>query len=245
LLTRVLAVALVSLGLAAAPLAAPLPFLPSIARVRVEAAKDHVLVVEEVLLPRGEWRSGDLDLYVAFGAPGAPLAFDAHLLPVADGSLEPSSEDVGEPVAFDRAPRRPASAHLLLGRPQMSGATLHVKEPAFRRATAAGGMAALRLRALLSPPAEDAELGREVVVRLGIPNGPPLTLGRLQLVSVEPRPWIARAAAHLCGPEADPLPLAIAVTPPAPSPPGAPPPVAPVLSVRHASDDLCIRFWAP
>jgi hypothetical protein len=235
--------------------AAPLPSLPSIARVRVEAARDHVIVLEEVDLPRGAWTSGDLDLYVAFAAPGAPVAFDAHLLAVPDGALAPLESDAGEPIAIERAPRRPVSAQSLLGPPQMAGAVLHVKEPAFRRAVAPGNMAAIRVRTLAPLPEEDARTGREIVVRLGAAFGTPLTLGRVQIASIDPRPFVTRAEAHLCGLEADPYPLAIALTP---KPSGASPqastsvaspspsvaPIAPVLAVRHASDDLCIRFWA-
>ena len=51
------------------------------------------------------------------------------------------------------------------------------------------------------------------------------------------------AEARLCGPEADPYPLAVSVLPKGSRPVDRPAPVAPVLSVRHASDDLCIRFW--
>jgi hypothetical protein len=113
-------------------------------------------------------------------------------------------------------------------------------------------MAALRVRGLLPLPAEDARTGREVLVRLGTAFGTPLTLGRLQIANV------ARAEAHLCGPEADPYPLAISrragssapspseslgLTPRSPPTFGAQLPIAPVLAVRHASDDLCIRFW--
>lgn len=223
----------------------PLPLLPSVARVRIEAAKDHVLVVQDVDLPRGDWRAGDLDLYVAFGAPGAPQAFEARLLAVPDGALEPSESEAGELLPIDRAPRRPHNAQLLLGRPQMAGAVLHVKEHSFRRAIAPGNMAAIRIRALLALPPEDPRAGRELVVRLGIPGGTPLTLGRVELASLEARPWITRAEAHLCGVEADPWPLAIALTP-SPPKPASPPekaPVAPVLSARHSTDDLCVRFW--
>jgi hypothetical protein len=223
---------------------APLPSLPSVSRVRVEVGTDRVLVLEDVALPRGEWRGGDLDLYVAFGAPGAPRAFDARLLSVSDGALEPEAADAGEPVPFDRAPRRPATAHALLGRPQMAGAVLHVKEAAFRRAVAPGGMAVLRVRALLDPPPEDPERGRELVVRLGAAAGQPLTLGRVQIVATGPRAKVTRAEARLCGPDADPYPLAVAVTPKlaAPASPPEKAPIAPVLSVRHASDDLCLRY---
>jgi hypothetical protein len=217
----------------------PLPFLPSVARVRVEPASERLLVVEEVLMPRGDWRGGDLDLYVAFGSPGVPHAFDARLVPVSDGALAPAEEDAGEPVAFDRAPRCPRDAHVLLGRAQMAGAVVHLREGAFRHALRPGGMAALRLRALLPLPAADASGAREVVVRLGANGNIPLTLGRLQMAGA------AAAAARLCGPEADPYPLSIALTPkPAAAPPSGRAPVAPVLAVRHASDDLCVSFKA-
>ena len=55
--------------------APPLPMLPSIARVRVEAARDRVVLLEEVNLPRGDWQSGGLDLFVA----GAAAELVAHL----------------------------------------------------------------------------------------------------------------------------------------------------------------------
>jgi hypothetical protein len=244
----VLALACVAIRLPTPPALAAtgsrLPSLPSVARVRVDAGRDRVLILQEVLLPRGEWKGGDLDLYVAFGAPGAPEAFEARLLSVPDGALEPVEGDGGEAVALDRASRRPPTAALLLGRPQMAGSVLHIKEASFRRALAPGNMAAIRLRSLIASPSAGPDGAREVLVRLGIEGGPPLTLGRLQLVSLESRPWISRVDARLCGQEADPYPLAIAVTPPTP-PAGPPGPIAPVLAVRHATDDLCVRYWAP
>ena len=91
----------------AVPLA-PLPMLPSIARVKVEVLKSQLVVVHEVNLPRGEWKSEALDFYVAFGAPGAPRAVDAQLVAVGDGALEPDDADVGAPHTLARAPHRPA-----------------------------------------------------------------------------------------------------------------------------------------
>lgn len=221
----------------------PLPFLPSVSLVRLEVASDRVLVVEDVTLPRGDYRGGDLDFYVAFGAPGAPQAFDARLLPVPDGSLFPDDGDAGEPVPADRAPRRPVGAYVLLGRPQMAGAVLHVREAAFVRAVAPGGMAVLRIRSLLAAPPDDAHAGREIVVRLGASDGQPLTLGRVQVTSPAARPRIARADARLCGEGADRALLAVAIVPkPPPSATAPPAPLAPVLAARHASDDLCVRY---
>jgi hypothetical protein len=106
-------------------------------------------------------------------------------------------------------------------------------------------MAVLRLRSLLVLPAEDARSGREVVARLGSARGTPLTLGTVQVDSSDESVHLSGASAHLCGPDADPWPLAVALVPrasPAPAP-SSPPPIAPVLAVRHASDDLCVRFW--
>jgi hypothetical protein len=229
----------------AAPQPPPLGALPSIPRARVEVAADHVVVIEEVNLPRGDWRAGDLAFYVAFGGPGAPAAFDAHVLAVPDGALEPLATDVGEKVVVERAPRRPATVHELLGAEDMAGMVVRVPEATLRRALAPGGMAALRFRTLLALPAGNAQSGHDVLVRLGHTRSTPLTLGRVQVASVEGGARITRAEAHLCGGSADPWPLAVAIEPrpTAPAPVGAQAPIAPVLAVRNPDDDLCVRFW--
>jgi hypothetical protein len=244
------AIALALAPLIAAPIAAtrqppPLPMLPSVAHARVEVAHDHIVTIEDVDLPRGGWRYGDLDLYVAFGAPGAPLAFDARLLSVGDGALEPGESDAGERLPVDHQSHRPPTARELLGPSQMAGVVIHVPDASFRRAVARGGMAVLRLRSLLALPDEDARTGREVVLRLGAWQGTPLTLASVQVTSTEKSLRISGAAAHLCGPDADSWPLAVAVLPvpwPAPAAP-TPAPIAPVLAVRNTTDNLCIRFW--
>jgi hypothetical protein len=227
----------------AVPHPPPLGALPSVPRVRLEVGGDHVVVIEEVDLPRGDWRGGELSFYVAFGAPGAPDALDAHLLAVPDGALEPLEADVGEKLTVDRAPRRPATAHALLGPEEMAGVVVHASEALLRRAFAPGGMAALRLRSLVRVPVTDAQNGQEVVVRLGHTQTTPLTLGRVQVASTPDGPEIGRAEAHLCGPSADPWPLAVAYAARRPEALGARAPIAPVLAVRHPDDDLCVRFW--
>jgi hypothetical protein len=222
------------------PKATPLPASPTLPRIHLEAARDHVLVVEDVLLGRGEWASGDLDTFVAFGAPGLPRAIDARLYAAIEGDDDSAPS---EPIAIDRAFHRPAAARLLLGVPSMAGAVLHVREAAFRRATGATGVARVRIRTLMDLPALDAEGGREVVIRLGAFHGEPYALDAIDIVSLEPGGWLRRAEAQLCGLEADAYPLAIKVTPAVAVGAASPRPVAPVLSVRHASDDLCVRFW--
>jgi hypothetical protein len=220
----------------------PLFSLPSLPRIRIEATHDRLLVVHDIGLPRGDWQTGDVELYVAFGAPGAPRAIDARLYAF-DPEANIGADSAFETLQVDHAPRRPAGAHALLGPPQMAGAVLHVPDAAFRRAVSLSGIARIQVRTVLDLPAEDARTGREVLVRLGVRGGPPLAMERLEIASSE-APWIVRAEAHLCGPDADPYPLAITVLPP--PPPGTralKSPAAPVLAVRHEADDLCVRFW--
>ena len=127
----------------------------------------------------------------------------------------------------------------------MAGVVVHVRDAQLRRAFALSDVVALRVRSLLSAPAADATGARDVVVRLGAATGQPLTLGKVQLVSLEPKPWIARAEAHLCGADADPWPLSVALTPKqAELGAASAATIAPAMAVRHATDDLCIRWWA-
>ena len=128
----------------------------------------------------------------------------------------------------------------------MAGVVVHVKDAQLRHAYALSDVLALRVRSLLSPPAADATGARDVVVRLGFAAGQPLALEKVQVVSAEPKPWITRAEAALCGPEADPWPLAVSLLPHAgEAGPASTRAIAPPMAVRHASDDLCVRWWAP
>ena len=201
-----------------------------------------VAITEEVNLPRGEWNGETLRFHVAFGSPG-PNAIDAHLVGVGDGELEPDDDAAGEVLPVERVPRRPPNAHPLLGRESMAGIVVTVSSAALTRALAPGNMASLRIRSLVEATEPDATGASSVVVRLGASRGTPLTLGRIVATSVPPTPPLTRAEAKLCGPDADPLPLAVRITPKPPASGDEPPVIAPVLSVRHTTDDLCLRFW--
>ncbi|MBX3264400.1 MAG: hypothetical protein KF782_32310 [Labilithrix sp.] len=219
----------------------PLAILPSVARVKLTSHGAVVAVVEDVNLPRGEWRGESLRFHVAFGAPG-PRAIDARLIAVGDGELEPPDDDDGEALTTERVPRRPRDAHALLGRETMAGIVVRVDADALGRAFARGNMAALRIRALVDA-IEDASGAASVVVRLGASRGTPLTLGRLVAASSPPAPPLTRVEAKLCGPDADAHPLAVAIAPRPPDVDRAAT-IAPVLAVRHATDDLCVRLWS-
>ncbi len=211
----------------------PLAMLPSIGRVKVTLSKPQVVITEDILLPRGEWKGESLDFWVAFGAPGTPRAIDAHLLAVPDGALEASDTEPGETLTTEREPRRPVSAHPLLGKDTMAGVVVHVKKDLFSKALEPGNMAALRIRTALDIPADDPSGQKSLVVRLGASRGTPLTLGRI----VFGIPKLTKAEAHLCGTDADPHPLAFT-----PRMESTEPKIAPVLSTRRTTDDLCLRF---
>lgn len=216
----------------------PLELLPSVARVKITSHGKTVSVVEEISLPRGDWKGEALDFYVAFGAPG-PTAIDAHLLGIGDGLLEADDDDAGEALATERVPRRPVSAHPLLGRDAMAGIVVHVRADALQKAFGPGNMASLRIRSLVDVTEPDATGATSLVVRLGASRGTPLTLGRI-VATVPPRTApLVRVEARLCGPDADPQPLAVGMVPKTAGESA----IAPVLAVRHASDDLCVRLW--
>ncbi len=220
----------------------PLAFLPSIARVNVTSLGKAIEVIEEVNLPRGEWRGEPLRFHVAYGAPG-PRAIDAHLVEVGDGELEPADDDAGEVLAIERAPRRPANAYAFLGRETMAGVVVTVPPASLTRALARGNMASVRIRSIVDAPELDSSGASSVVVRLGTSRGTPLTLGRITASAMAPAPPLANVEARLCGPDADPHLLAVAQATHPSASRDTDPPIAPVLAVRHASDDLCVRLW--
>ena len=231
MIARALGAAAIALLAPHAPLAA-FPTSPSIARVHVDVKGDLVVVTEDVSLPRAAWKNEPLDVHVAFGAPGAPRAIDAHLLAVADGALE-AEDDSGELLRSERVPRRPPDAHTLLGRTSMAGIAVHIPADAMERALAPANMACLRVRYALEVP-PDPDGVRRLLVRLGAVDDRPLVLGRITLKR-EGRAGAATAA--LCGPDADRRPLAVS-----PRRKDAPRGLAPVLASRKTTDDLCIEL---
>jgi hypothetical protein len=219
----------------------PLPALPVVARVWLDVTKERVLVVHEIVMARGDFAGGDLDLWTSFG-PTLPRAYDAHLLSMSPNASAPAAADPGEPIAIDKLAHRPPHAHPLLGRSSMAGAVLHLREPAFRRAIAASNMLGLRIRQVLPVPPPDADGAREIVVRLGIESSTPLAVRRIDLSTSEPAGWLTTASAQLCGPKADPYIIGFASAPPGTQHTAMP--IDPSAATRHTTDDLCVRYVA-
>ena len=173
------------------------------------------------------------------GTPG-PRAIDAHLVAVGDGELEAEDDDAGEVLSLERVPRRPTNAHPLLGRENMAGVVVTIKGEQLTKALSRGEMASLRIRSLVDTTEPDASGASSLLVRLGASRGTPLTLGRIVALSAPQQPMLTRAAANLCGQEADAHPLAVNKVPKVQGEAA----IAPVLAVRHVSDDLCLRIWS-
>jgi hypothetical protein len=201
--------------------ASPLSVTPSVGRVKVSVQGGSLVVVEDVTVPRGAWTEEPIDFHVAFGAPGTPQAIDAHLVALDEGELEAADDARGETLAVERAPRKPPTAHALLGRDHMAGVVVHLSRDALANAFEPAKMAVLRLRIAYELPELDPQGARSVVVRLGA-----LPLGRIVIGSK-----VTRVDARMCGAEE---PLAVSHLAKG---------VAPILAQRRPTDDLCVRLW--
>jgi hypothetical protein len=209
----------------------PSPEHLAVARVDVLFRRNAALVTTDLIFTRGAYRSGELSAHVAYGSPGLPRAFEAHLLPVERGRFSPPLDaEGGEALPASHTTHAADNTALSLGGPNRAGQTLRLPAAALAHALEPSGLAALRLRSV--------HLLREgapvsLVVRLsGPPGASPYPLGEVSLrgegVSLR------SATASLCRPSGENLALALV---------GAPPPlgaVAPPRAQRSSGDELCI-----
>jgi hypothetical protein len=220
--------------------AQPLPSLPVLSRVRVDVARDHVVVTTDLRFSRGEYRTGDVAFYVAFGVPGAPQAAEAQLVSQPTDVLEVPDGAPAEPLRLERASSRPPNVQPALGRGHVAGLVVRVPGAAFARATDGGRWGFVRIRTLQPMPVPDATGARDMIIRLGDALGQPVTLA-----SVEVAPAAAlgaklpRVEASLCSPKSESRLLSLRGQP---LPVGS---VAPSLALRLPGDDLCVRFALP
>ncbi len=225
--------------------APPLPMLPSVARVRIETGRDRLLVYEDVSIPRGQWQSGALDLFVAFGAPGTPVAIDARLAPAQRSSDGTIVEGAGQAEAVELAPRAPPTVNLLLGTRRMAGVIVHLREGDLHRA-------------FQGETPRSCACARSCPLRAPTPRVPAMSscdsglrrarrsrFDAIEVASVDCDRPIAHVEARLCGPESDTRQLTVVGWPVSlEASPSEAAPVAPSQAVRHVGDDLCVRWWS-
>lgn len=209
-----------------------IPDLIEIARVHVEVAPDRVLVTSDFALGRGEWQDEALRVHVAYGAPGLPLAFEAHLCAslLKDGA-PPSCSPLPHALAY----RAPSDAAFVIGPARMAGQAVELAPEALVSAFGEGDVATLRIRQLRPLPiAGDAE-NRELLIRLGESRGSPYPLGKIEVGTIDGA-TISEVDARLCGVDVEAKELS--VTSATPSTAGIPP----KLVRREGHEDLCVRF---
>lgn len=218
---------------AAAPKPPPskLPGPIQIARVQVEVAEDRVLVTSEIGFGKGEWEKGDLRAHIAYGAPGVPLAFEAHLCAPAEGEGEPECR----PLPHEISRTAPSDTAFVIGPAKMAGQTVELAEEALAWIFAEHPEAILRLRQLRPMPIAGASGHRELLVRLGQLRGAPHPLGRIEIAGKDGIA-IADADARLCGMDVAPTEISVSRN-------GVPTKgVPPRLVHRSGHEDLCLRF---
>jgi hypothetical protein len=188
------------------------------------------LITTDVTFTRGDWRGGELEVFVAYGAPGVPTAFDAHLLALEPGRLLPPEDARGQGLGARHAQRRPPGASHWIGPPSSAGQLVRLPGAALELALGPSGLGALRLREVHAfRPAEGGR--RSLLVRVSRPGGGPMPVGALTVrgegVTLDD------VSAARCPAGAD-EPLVVSGRQ---HPQGArPPPRAP----RGADDELCV-----
>ena len=216
-----------------APAYVPSPI--AIGRVRIDVRGAKMLVTTDLTIPEARGQLSDMDVHVAYGSPGTPLAFDAQVMPTPAGYQVAPVDSSGQMLAHEWAPRASSWAVVQVGRPLMGGQTVHLTADALAAAQARTGRATLRIREVYAAPAVLSDDSREVVVRLASSGGKPLALGLIEFASDVAAP---RVEARTCGLDGEGASLFVAG---ARSGRDA---VAPPLADRGEHDDLCVRFGA-
>ncbi len=203
-----------------------------ISRVRVEVRGQRALVTTDVLIAADVARVTALRAFVAYGVPGPPLATDAALVAVPAGRLSAPADARGRRLELHAALHAPADAALVVGPADMAGSTTTIPTDALRAAIAESGAATLRLRAVHPLSAVHDGGAHDLLLRLGARQGVPFILGAVEIDGAK----LARREAWLCGPHADPTPLAVL-----PRRSGDRTALAPALAARAPDDALCVR----
>ncbi len=192
----------------------------AVSRVELIQKRGQILVITDLSFEKTD-RPRDWELFLAYGAPGMPRAFEAELVPVAPDALFARAEAHGAPLVTTHVPAAPSDAEAAIGPREAAGQVVRIpREPG------TGRFFVIRVRALHAIPARAVE--PSVLVRISH-DGSTLPLGPLFVRRDDPK---TVAVANLCGGPR----LAIV---------GEPGGTSPLVAPRQPADELCVRFVKP
>lgn len=200
-----------------------IPHPIEIAQIDVEIAAERALITSELHLSRGRWKDEDLRVHVAYGAPGAPLAFEAWL-------CKTPSDEACVALSRETSYRAPSDAAFVIGPQIMAGETIEIPAAALSDAFDGSDKAIVKLRQLRPLPEAGASGDRELLIRLGQARKRPYPLGSIDIRGQEGIS-IHQAEARLCGVDVEERTFPLS------------PELASISSMpRKGHEDLCIRF---
>ncbi len=211
-----------------------LPGCALIPRVDIELRKDAALVSMELTVCQGKSIGDSFDAHVAFGAPGVPRAFDAHLLPVHPGFFSANPEDQGAPLSASPTQEAAPTSAWFFGSASEAGMTLHIDGTLLQHAWLENGLASIRLREVIAIPAS-AQAKPSLAIPLAWSHEGPFPLGTVHLSGE----GLAadKVQASLCGINVEEIPL-VWISSRGEAALGVPPLQAP----RSTLDYLCLRL---
>jgi hypothetical protein len=222
------------------PALSSLPSVLEASRVDVRLAPVGALVTSDWLLEKGEWTGTSFDVFVAYTAPGLPVAFEALLLPEpADGVL-PLLATAGQSLTTHHAPSAPSQTAFSIGRPNLAGQVVRVEDKLLVEAFEGSSRAFLRLRTVVRFEG-GTRFVPSVVVRLETPRLGPVPVGAVT-VHGERGFSVASAQASFCDLDGGLIPLRLAQSIDTDA---DAPKLAPFLQKLPPRHDLCVAVRAP
>jgi hypothetical protein len=219
------------------PALATLPTLLEASQVDVRLAEAGAFVTSDWLLDRGSWAGTSFDVFVAYTAPGLPVAFEAAVLPEPTDGVLPRLSVSGQSLSTQHAPGAPSQTAFSIGRPNLAGQIVHVDEGALVAAFGTSGRAFLRLRTVVRFEG-GTRFVPSVVVRLETPRLGPVPVGAVT-VRGEGGLSVAHAEASFCALGGAEIALRLAQSPMSTT--GR---LAPFLEPLPPHHDLCVVLRA-
>jgi len=204
-----------------------------IGHIDVIFRRNAALVTTDLVFTRGSFHLENLDVFLAYGAPGIPRAFEARLLPVPEGYFLPSeSESSAVSLRTEHVTHAPSQTAFGLGPRPQAGQLVHLPSHLVADGLKPTGAAALRWRTVHTVVGDEASAS--LVIRVSSPAGvAPYPVGQITLRGEGVS--LVNPSASWCGPQGDGAELALVGSP---SPPSA---LSPLRAPRSPNDELCVR----